>query len=106
MENKTKTIILILFSFIYYYFYGTIFPQLLTPVFLLIYLLNRYNYKLLILLMVAASKTYKISSILFFFILIYEFVSVRINLTEVKQELKEYFNIKKTNLKKLFIVKK
>ena len=86
-----------LFCVIYYYFYGSIFPQLLIPVFLLIYLLNRYNYLLLILLMVASSKVYKIGGTLFLFILIYEFVSVSIKPNKLKQEIKKSFNAWRNN---------
>jgi len=56
--------------------YGATYPQALILVFFLIYLNNRYNFKLLILLMILAKFTHKSGSILFFGILIFEFFYV------------------------------
>jgi len=56
--------------------YGATYPQTLILVFFLIYLLNRYNFGLLILLLILSGITHKSGAALFIVILLYEFISV------------------------------
>lgn len=70
--------------------YGATYPQALVLVFFLIYLLNRYNYGLLILLTILSGLTHKSGGALFLFILFYEFISVWLEPLIIKIKKKDF----------------